>query len=146
MCATLDKIISWCLHENTIFTQKKLNLIQLFCVPHAPNSNISSPLNNNQKRLIIVLRLEMVRRWSGDGPEMGVVGGTDQCCRVYQLHVIVTTVTAIVFLYFFFFFLLQGNGRFGAWMHKTLFMTFTHVVCICFIYAFCVFILCGSRH
>lgn len=55
----------------------------------------------------------MVRRWSGDGPEMGVVGGTDQCCRVYQLHVIVTTVTAIVFCIFSFFFFYKATVDLG---------------------------------
>lgn len=51
------------------------------------------------------------------GVRLGFVvfrGDTDQCCKVYQLHVIVTVVTAIVLILFVCFFLCPNNGGLGA--------------------------------
>lgn len=56
---------------------------------------------------------------------------TDQCCKVYRLHVIVTAVTAIV-LFLLFLCFLPRQWSVGTGMHKTLFlfMIFTRVLCI----------------
>lgn len=56
---------------------------------------------------------------------------TDQCCKVYRLHVIVTAVTAIV-LFLLFLCFLPRQWLVGTGMHKTLFlfMIFTLVLCI----------------
>lgn len=57
-------------------------------------------------------------------------GDADQCCKVYQLHDIVIAVTAIFLFYVYFIF--PRQWLFGTGMHKTLslFMIFTHIVCI----------------
>lgn len=82
-----------------------------------------------------------------------------QCCKVYQMHAIVTTVTAIfyfvfffVYLYFVFCFIWQDSSQYGAGMHKSLFMIFTHVVSFCCLivclYFFCniLFRIAAARH